>query len=76
MNFDFEKTLPIIGATADPSNPYWIGKPETKAYAIPCGIASRATFNAALQSEFKDVAEYSLKVFNMGKRLEKCIFNF
>ena len=50
MILDLEKILPVIAETAEPSRPYLMGSPETRAYAIPCGIARRATFTDARQS--------------------------
>jgi len=35
MNLDLENKLPVIAETAEPSKPYLMGNPETRAYAIP-----------------------------------------
>jgi hypothetical protein len=57
MNLELENKLPVIAETAEPSKPYLMGNPDTRAYAIPWGMANRETLTAARQSAMNDDLE-------------------
>lgn len=53
MNLPPPTIPPINAATPDASSPKCSGKPAISAYAIPCGIANKATLSPAFVSRKK-----------------------